>query len=120
MAGIKRLTYYFYAYIQNENNKITLKTNFPFIADKELLINRPVERTDIASATGQFDANPSLEQISEVINVSNFGSYNDRDWFVGLSVNKIVIYDGLFKTPDGIDAYIVNLGDGPEGTVVID
>jgi len=120
MAGIKRLTYYFYAYRKNEDNKIILKTNFPFIADQQLFINRPVERTDIVSISGQFDANPTLEELPNIVDISNYGYYTEQNWFIGLSVNGIVIYDGLFKKPEGIEAYIVNLGDGPEGTAVID
>lgn len=119
MSGINRLTYYFYAHVEETEEKIRLTTNFPFLVDDQLLINRPVERTDVVSATGSFDANPLISDIENIIKVSNYGNYNERNWFIGLSVNRVVIYDGLFKKPEGISSIFFNGGGQTEGIVEI-
>ena len=85
MSGINRLTYYFYAHVEETEEKIRLTTNFPFLVDDQLLINRPVERTDVVSATGSFDANPLISDIENIIKVS--GGYGQTVDYLNRGVN---------------------------------
>jgi len=124
MAGLKRLTHYFYAYKEVENDSfIRYKTNFPFLADDKLLINRPIERSDVVSATGDFDTNLNLEELQnlgESLVISSYGGYNSQKWFLGLSVNKTIIYDGIFKVPSGIIGNFITNNGKQEGVIFID
>lgn len=121
-SSVRRLTHRFYSLevtIKKDVPSVLPKslrafeTWFPFIYDEDIYLPRALEQTDmdpyepvetISQMELIFDGNKKegKEKIEGI--VFNYGSYSDINWFIGVSINGIVIYDGLYKKPEGISA----------------
>lgn len=104
--AVKRLTNLFFAELSEEpirvdfivdgsirgtptvKDGIVATTNFPFILDEDLALYRSARNSDgtIGEDGGLF-LDPDI--------ISSNGVYNDRDWFLGLSVNDQLVWNGI-------------------------
>lgn len=109
---IARLTYRFYSTLAHGSTS-TLKiyqTNFPFMFDDEIFLPRPIRQED-------FDSDNTIITSANPKNRGN-GSYSSQSWTIGLSINGVIVYDGIFFNPPGVSGSFQNAGQ--LGTITVD
>jgi len=124
-SSVLRLTHKFYSLelpVKSDspsappNTLKAFETWFPFIYDADLALPRSLEQTDM----DPYEPIETREEMEAIFKgdsnnagiIFNYGNYSDVNWFIGISINGIVVYDGLYKKPEGISAEFKRLASG--------